>query len=298
MPAAWCARWWPSPPRGCASSSSRSGAPAWWAACCSAAADIAEAEREKQRQEIEDQLLANRTLADALIRTRSPPGALGSGPGELAQAQPGAGEAIRPHVAAGASARGDRRPVWAQRAGSGAARTGRCRRYLCTSWRRCKVTMCPTIWWGAPGQRSDAPPAERGGDAGAAELELEFYRRYLERRLLSYQSRGTLPRQRLMLRSPSRAGQEVQPRGPFIVCVDTSGSMGAIRRRCQGAVSRPAQRGDGGEAGLLSDALLHRGGDPGDHRRHRAWRSGRFLSMSFHGGPIWCPAWSRPLTQL
>ncbi len=65
---------------------------------------------------------------------------------------------------------------------------------------------------------------------GLPELELEFYRRYLERRLLSYQSRGTLPRQRIMLRTPEQGGQQLQQRGPFIVCVDTSGSMGAIPR--------------------------------------------------------------------
>lgn len=75
------------------------------------------------------------------------------------------------------------------------------------------------------------------------ELELEFYRRYLERRLLSYQSRGTLPRQRLMLRSPEQGGQEVQPRGPFIVCVDTSGSMGAIRRSVPRRCFSPCSKG-------------------------------------------------------
>jgi hypothetical protein len=79
---------------------------------------IAEAEREKQRQEIEDQLLANRTLADALDPHQISAGGSGIWPRELAQAQPGAGEAVRPHVAAGASARGDRRPAWAQRAGA------------------------------------------------------------------------------------------------------------------------------------------------------------------------------------
>ena len=102
------------------------------------------------------------------------------------------------------------------------------------------------------------------------ELELEFYRRYLERRLLSYQSRGTLPRQRLMLRSPSREGRRCSRVAPSSSASIRQVPWGLSGGVCQGAVSRPAQGGDGGEAGLLSDALLHRGGDPGDHRRHRA----------------------------
>jgi len=67
---------------------------------------------------------------------------------------------------------------------------------------------------------------------GIGELEFEFYRRLLEKRLLTYRLQGDAWRERLTKQSALNAGQEPQPRGPFIVCVDTSGSMSGINEEC------------------------------------------------------------------
>ncbi|QKJ89198.1 ATPase RavA stimulator ViaA [Paramixta manurensis] len=67
---------------------------------------------------------------------------------------------------------------------------------------------------------------------GLSELELEFYRRLVEKRLLTYRLQGDAWREKVSLRPASHQQQENQPRGPFIVCVDTSGSMGGFNERC------------------------------------------------------------------
>ena len=237
---------------------------------------IAEAEREKQRQEIEDQLLASRTLADALDPNKISAGGLW----DLAQGSWHQRSLVLIQQYARMLQREpllaeSRRPARAQRAGIGRRRSSRCRRSKCWSWNRPPAMMCPTNLVGIH-QASDLMrllPSEAVMLA-LPELELEFYRRYLERRLLSYQSRGTLPRQRIMLRTPERGGQQLQPRGPFIVCVDTSGSMGGYPEECaKAAFSGAAHGGDGREARLLSHAVFYRGGDPGDHRRYRSGQS-------------------------
>lgn len=64
------------------------------------------------------------------------------------------------------------------------------------------------------------------------ELELEFYRRLVEKRLLTYRLQGDAWHEKVTLRPASHQQQEEQPRGPFIVCVDTSGSMGGFNERC------------------------------------------------------------------
>ena len=65
-----------------------------------------------------------------------------------------------------------------------------------------------------------------------SELELEFYRRLVEKRLLTYQLQGDAWHDKVTLRPVSHQQHEAQPRGPFIVCVDTSGSMGGFNERC------------------------------------------------------------------
>ncbi|ORM70689.1 ATPase RavA stimulator ViaA [Pantoea rwandensis] len=65
-----------------------------------------------------------------------------------------------------------------------------------------------------------------------SELELEFYRRLVEKRLLTYQLQGDAWHEKVTLRPVSHQQHEEQPRGPFIVCVDTSGSMGGFNERC------------------------------------------------------------------
>jgi uncharacterized protein with von Willebrand factor type A (vWA) domain len=67
---------------------------------------------------------------------------------------------------------------------------------------------------------------------GISELELEFYRRLVEKRLLTYRLQGEAWHDRVSQRPVSHQQHEEQPRGPFIVCVDTSGSMGGFNERC------------------------------------------------------------------
>lgn len=67
---------------------------------------------------------------------------------------------------------------------------------------------------------------------GISELELEFYRRMVEKRLLTYRLQGDAWHDKVSLRPASHQQHEAQPRGPFIVCVDTSGSMGGFNERC------------------------------------------------------------------
>uniref|UniRef100_A0A182STG6 VWFA domain-containing protein n=1 Tax=Anopheles maculatus TaxID=74869 RepID=A0A182STG6_9DIPT len=67
---------------------------------------------------------------------------------------------------------------------------------------------------------------------GIEELEFEFYRRLLEKRLLSYRLQGDAWQEQIMMRPVTHKQQDQQPRGPFIVCVDTSGSMGGFNEQC------------------------------------------------------------------
>ncbi|CAM4129768.1 ATPase RavA stimulator ViaA [Serratia silvae] len=67
---------------------------------------------------------------------------------------------------------------------------------------------------------------------GIEELEFEFYRRLLEKRLLTYRLQGDAWQEQIMMRQVTQQQQDQQPRGPFIVCVDTSGSMGGFNEQC------------------------------------------------------------------
>lgn len=67
---------------------------------------------------------------------------------------------------------------------------------------------------------------------GIDELEFEFYRKLVEKRLLTYRLQGESWQQRQVLRPIVHHNNEQQPRGPFIVCIDTSGSMGGFNERC------------------------------------------------------------------
>ncbi|MCC8420840.1 ATPase RavA stimulator ViaA [Photorhabdus thracensis] len=67
---------------------------------------------------------------------------------------------------------------------------------------------------------------------GIEDLEYEFYRRLVEKRLLTYRLQGDSWQQKTTLRPVTHYNQEEKPRGPFIVCVDTSGSMGGFNEKC------------------------------------------------------------------
>lgn len=67
---------------------------------------------------------------------------------------------------------------------------------------------------------------------GITELEFEFYRRLVEKQLLTYRLHGDSWREKLVERPVVHQDFDEQPRGPFIVCVDTSGSMGGFNEQC------------------------------------------------------------------
>ena len=67
---------------------------------------------------------------------------------------------------------------------------------------------------------------------GITELEFEFYRKLVEKQLLTYRLHGDAWREKITERPVTRQEFDEQPRGPFIVCVDTSGSMGGFNEQC------------------------------------------------------------------
>ncbi|CCG85370.1 ATPase RavA stimulator ViaA [Erwinia piriflorinigrans] len=67
---------------------------------------------------------------------------------------------------------------------------------------------------------------------GISELEIEFYRRLVEKRLLTYRLQGESWHDHITQRPVVHQHHDPQQRGPFIVCVDTSGSMGGFNERC------------------------------------------------------------------
>ncbi|EBO5357282.1 ATPase RavA stimulator ViaA [Salmonella enterica subsp. enterica serovar Infantis] len=67
---------------------------------------------------------------------------------------------------------------------------------------------------------------------GITELEYEFYRRLVEKQLLTYRLHGEAWREKVTERPVVHQDVDEQPRGPFIVCVDTSGSMGGFNEQC------------------------------------------------------------------
>ncbi|MNB80893.1 hypothetical protein D3C75_276610 [compost metagenome] len=67
---------------------------------------------------------------------------------------------------------------------------------------------------------------------GISELEYEFYRRLVEKQLLTYRLHGDAWHEKVSQRPAVHQDFDEQPRGPFIVCVDTSGSMGGFNEQC------------------------------------------------------------------
>lgn len=67
---------------------------------------------------------------------------------------------------------------------------------------------------------------------GSQELELQFYRKLIEKQLMTYQLGGKNQQPHFQPHPVSVNNHNNQPGGPFIVCVDTSGSMGEFNERC------------------------------------------------------------------
>ncbi|GKX61121.1 ATPase RavA stimulator ViaA [Leminorella grimontii] len=117
------------------------------------------------------------------------------------------------------------------------------------------------------------------------ELETEFYRRFLEQRLLTYRLKGDIWRERTKVRSVSKTVSERQPGGPFIVCVDTSGSMGGFNEKCAKAFCLALLRiamteGRKCHVMLFSTGVIHYELTSGTGISETV----RFLSQRFKGG--------------
>lgn len=54
----------------------------------------------------------------------------------------------------------------------------------------------------------------------------------MEKQLLTYRLHGESWREKVIERPVVHKDYDEQPRGPFIVCVDTSGSMGGFNEQC------------------------------------------------------------------
>ncbi|OKP01856.1 ATPase RavA stimulator ViaA [Xenorhabdus eapokensis] len=67
---------------------------------------------------------------------------------------------------------------------------------------------------------------------GIEELQYEFYRRLVEKKLLSYHLQGDDWQTKTTLKPITHHHNKKQPQGPFIICVDTSGSMGGFNEQC------------------------------------------------------------------
>ncbi|MGL5304554.1 MAG: ATPase RavA stimulator ViaA [Aeromonas sp.] len=261
---------------------------------------IAEAEREKQRQEIEDQILASRTLADALDPTEVCAGGLW----DLAQGRwhPRSLVLIKQYARML-----QQEPLLAQIA----AQLGRSERDQSALEQSVPPVAVREL---EPAPSDDVPDdlvgIHQGNDLmrllpselvmlGLPELELEFYRRYLDRQLLSYQSRGTLPRQRIMLRTPAQGGTQLQPRGPFIVCVDTSGSMGGYPEECAKALFLALLKMTMSEQRRCYLMLFSTDITTLEITAQTGLdKAERFLSMSFHGGTDLVPSLEQALVKL
>ncbi|MFN6881980.1 ATPase RavA stimulator ViaA, partial [Proteus mirabilis] len=67
---------------------------------------------------------------------------------------------------------------------------------------------------------------------GINEVEYEFYRKLIEKQLNTYRLQGDSWQERTVLRPVTHHLDEERPRGPFIICIDTSGSMGGFNEQC------------------------------------------------------------------
>ncbi len=71
---------------------------------------------------------------------------------------------------------------------------------------------------------------------GTPELETLFYQQMAERRLLNYHFMGQSRAPRIVRESRYSSGDELKPKGPFIVCIDTSGSMSGYPEQAAKAI--------------------------------------------------------------
>ncbi|MDV5167561.1 ATPase RavA stimulator ViaA [Photobacterium rosenbergii] len=69
------------------------------------------------------------------------------------------------------------------------------------------------------------------------ELEVVFYKHLVDKRLLNYKVRGTQRKLRRVKAYKRQTKQVEQEKGPFIVCIDASGSMNGFPEQCAKALA-------------------------------------------------------------
>lgn len=69
------------------------------------------------------------------------------------------------------------------------------------------------------------------------ELEVIFYKHLVDKRLMNYQMQGTQRKLRKVKATKPQAKKVEQDKGPFIVCVDASGSMSGFPEQCAKALA-------------------------------------------------------------
>jgi len=120
---------------------------------------------------------------------------------------------------------------------------------------------------------------------GLSELEYEFYRKLVEKQLITYRLQGDLWREKTIERPIVHQQYDEQPRGPFIICVDTSGSMGGFNEQCAKAFCLALMRialADNRRCfiEMFASEVIHYEVSGKDGVEQAV----RFLSQRFHGG--------------
>jgi uncharacterized protein with von Willebrand factor type A (vWA) domain len=69
------------------------------------------------------------------------------------------------------------------------------------------------------------------------ELEVIFYKHLVDKRLMNYKTKGKARSLRNITTAASSKSEQVQGKGPFVVCVDASGSMAGFPENCAKAMA-------------------------------------------------------------
>lgn len=135
-------------------------------------------------------------------------------------------------------------------------------------------------------------------------LEIVFYKKFAEKKLLTYDYYAKMQEQYENIieveKSDVRQKAKESEKGPFIICVDTSGSMGGtpemVAKTLSFAIMKIAVR-DKRKAFLISFSTGIRTIELTD-MRHSLAKVVDFLQMSFHGGTDATPALEKALSML
>ncbi|MBD1576641.1 ATPase RavA stimulator ViaA [Vibrio sp. S11_S32] len=131
------------------------------------------------------------------------------------------------------------------------------------------------------------------------ELEVVFYKHLIDKRLMNYKMQGKARKVRKVAAQqplPSKADEDT---GPFIICVDASGSMAGFPEQCVKAIAFAlmqialAEERDCFVVLFSTDYVTYELTRPDGLRE-----ASDFLSYTFHGGTDLAPAITAALTQM